>query len=108
MLSVAGILLARVLLNRLIPTIVRKNTPESQRGFGSNRGTADMIIVLRQIQGKCREQKIGLYTAFVELTTAVDTVSRDELWKILVRLGCSPPPNLLPSSASSMKVSKVR
>ena len=49
-----------------------------------------MIFVLRQIQEKCREQNMGLYAAFVDLTKAFDTVSRDGLWKILARLGCPP------------------
>ena len=79
--------MARVLLNRLIPTIAQENTPESQCGLRSNRGTVDMIFVLRQIQEKCREQIMGLYAAFVDLTKAFDTVSRGELWKILARLG---------------------
>uniref|UniRef100_UPI0025F63694 RNA-directed DNA polymerase n=1 Tax=Thiolapillus sp. TaxID=2017437 RepID=UPI0025F63694 len=90
LLSIAGKILARVLLNRLIPTIAQENTPESQCGFRSNRGTVDMIFVLRQIQEKCREQNMGLYAAFVDLTKAFDTVSRDGLWKILARLGCPP------------------
>ena len=46
-------ILAGVLLNRLIPTITQENTPESQCGFTSIRGTTDMIFVLRQIQEKC-------------------------------------------------------
>ena len=49
-----------------------------------------MIFVLRQIQEKCRQQNVGLYAAFVDLTKAFDTVSRDGLWKILARLGCPP------------------
>ena len=49
-----------------------------------------MIFVLRQIQEKCMEQKIGLYAAFVDLTKANDTVSRDGLWTILARLGRLP------------------
>ena len=40
-----------------------------------------MIFVLRQIQKKCREQNMGLYAAFVDLTKA---------WEILARLGCPP------------------
>ena len=88
LLSIAGKILARVLLNRLIPTIALENTPESQCGFRSIRGTVDMIFVLRQIQEKCREQSMGLYVAFVDLTKAFDTVTRDGLWKILARLGC--------------------
>ena len=65
-----------------------------------------MIFVLRQIQEKCREQSMGLYAAFVDLTKAVDTISRDGLWKILARLGC--PTKSLTILASCMKVSKVR
>ena len=49
-----------------------------------------MIFVLRQIQEKCREQNIGLYAAFLDLTKAFDTVSCDGMWKILARLGCPP------------------
>ena len=56
------------MLNRLIPTIAQENTPESQCGFKSNRGTVDMIFVLGQIQEKCTEQNMGLYAAFVDLT----------------------------------------
>ena len=47
-----------------------------------------MILVRRQIQEKCREQNMGLYAAFVDLTEAFDTVGRDGLWKILAHLGC--------------------
>ncbi|KAI8499112.1 hypothetical protein Bbelb_228760 [Branchiostoma belcheri] len=93
LLSIAGKILARVVLDRLIPTIAEENLPESQCGFRANRGTTDMIFVLRQIQEKCREQNMGLYAAFIDLTKAFDTVSRDGLWKILSRLGC--PPKLL-------------
>ena len=87
LLSVAGKILACVLLNRLIPTTAQENTPENQCGLRSNRGTVDMIFVLRQIQKKCREQDIGLYAAFIDLTKAFDTVSHDRLWKTLACLG---------------------
>ena len=106
LLSIAGKILAHVLLIRFIPTIAQENMPESQCGFRSNRGTTDMIFLLRQIQEKCREQNMGLYAAFVDLTMAFDTVSHDGLWKILARLGC--PPKFLTILRSSMKVSKVR
>ena len=79
LLSIAGKILAHVLLNRFIPTMAQENTPESQCGFRSNRGTVDMIFVLRQIQVKCREQNMGLNAAFVDLTKAFDIVSRDGL-----------------------------
>ena len=49
-----------------------------------------MIFVLRQLQEKCSEQNLGIYAAFVDLTKAFDTVSRDGLWKILLHLVCPP------------------
>ena len=79
LLSIAGKVLARILLNRLIPSIIEDFTLESQCGFQANRGTTDMIFVLRQIQEKCREQNMGLLVAFIDLTKAFNTVSRDGL-----------------------------
>ena len=70
LLSTAGKILARVLLDRLIPAIAEEVLPESQCGFRANRGTTDMIFVLRQIQEKCREQNMALHAAFVDLTKA--------------------------------------
>ena len=49
LLSIAGRILACILLNRLIPVIAQENMPENQRGFRSNRETVDMIFVLGQI-----------------------------------------------------------
>ena len=90
LLSIAGKILARILLNRLVPTIAEDNTPESQCGFRRNRSTTDMVFVLRQLQEKCREQNKGLYVSFVDLTKAFDTVSRKGMWQIMERLGCPP------------------
>ena len=49
-----------------------------------------MTFVLMQIKDKCREQNIGLYGAFTDLTKAFYTVSHDGLWKALAHLGCLP------------------
>ncbi|KAL8580967.1 hypothetical protein ACOMHN_017534 [Nucella lapillus] len=87
-LSIAGKILARVLLNRLVPAVAEYHLPESQYGFRDNRGTTDMVFVLRQLQEKCREQNKGLYVAFVDLTKAFYTVSKKGLWQIIERLGC--------------------
>ena len=35
------------------------------------------------------EEQCDLYTTFVDLTKAFDTVSRDGLWKIMGKFGCS-------------------
>ena len=89
LLSIAGKILARVLLNRLQDHLETKTLlPESQCGFRRGRGTVDMIFAARQLQEKCREQNVGLYTTFVDLTKAFDTVSRNGLWKIMGKFGC--------------------
>ena len=56
LLYTAGKIMARVLLDSLI----LENIPESLCVFRSNRRTADVIFVMRPIQGTCREQNIGL------------------------------------------------
>ena len=92
LLSHAGKILARVLLNRLIHHLESNVLlPESQCGFRSGRGTADMIFAVRQLQEKCQEQNQALYLTFVDLTKAFDTVCRDGLWAIMKKYGCPPP-----------------
>jgi len=56
LLSVAGKVLAHILLNRLMDHVDSSAiTPESQCGFRAGRGVTDMISD-RQIQEKCQEQ----------------------------------------------------
>lgn len=88
LLSIAGKILARILLNRLNAHLERDLLPESQCGFRAGRSTVDMVFAARQLQEKCREQNVGLYTTFVDLTKAFDTVSREGLWKIMAKFGC--------------------
>ena len=40
-----------------------------------------MIFAARQLQEKCQEQIVDLYSTYVDLTKAFDTVSREGLWK---------------------------
>jgi hypothetical protein len=88
LLSIAGKILARVLLNRLLKHLEQGLLPESQCGFRSQRGTVDMIFAARQLQEKCQEQHTDLFMTFVDLTKAFDTVSREGLWKIMGKFGC--------------------
>ena len=60
--------------------------PEKTEG----RGTIYTIFTARQLQEKCQEQNVDLYMTFVDLTKAFDTVSRDELWKIMAKFNCPP------------------
>ena len=88
LLSIAGKVLAGVLLNRLNEHLEQSGLlPESQLGFRKNRGTIDMIFTARQLQEKCQEQNMDLYMTFVDLIKAFDTVSREGLWKIMVKFG---------------------
>ena len=90
LLSVAGKVLAKIMLTRLLEHVVDLVLPESQRGFRRGRSTINMISVARQLQEKCREQHKDLFLAFVDLTKALDTVNRDLLWNILRKFGCPP------------------
>ena len=76
LLSVAGKILAKVLLNRLQP-LSESIIPETQCGFRPGRGTTDMIFSARQVQEKCREQGRDLCLAFIDLTKAFDSVNRE-------------------------------
>ena len=53
LLSAAGKIFARILLNRPSSHITPEVVPETQRGICSNRTTVDMIFCLRQLQEKC-------------------------------------------------------
>ena len=88
LLSIAGKILARILLNRLIVSVSEHNLPEAQCGFRPGRSTVDMVFAVRQVQEKCIEQQIDLYAVFIDLTKAFDTVNREALWTILLKLGC--------------------
>ena len=92
LLSIIGKTFARVALKRL-QRIAEEVYPESQCGFRANRSTNDMIFSIRQLQEKCREQRMPLYMVFIDLTKAFDLVSRDGLFRILDLVGC--PPKLL-------------
>ena len=87
LLSIAGKILARVLLNRLLP-LTEEILPATQFGFRPSRGTTDMIFVARQIHVKFREQNQELFMAIIDITKASDSINREALWKVLSRFGC--------------------
>ncbi|BHF60457.1 hypothetical protein SprV_0100342200 [Sparganum proliferum] len=88
LLNIAGKIFARILLNLLNNHLEQGLLPESQCGFRRHRGTTDMIFAARQLQEKCQEMRTHLYSTFVDLTKAFDTVNREELWKIMQKFGC--------------------
>ena len=76
------------LCNCLIVHLERGLLPESQCGFQKECGTINMVFAARQLREKCQEQNADLYSTYVDLTKAFDTLSRDGLWKIMANYGC--------------------
>ena len=87
-LAIAGKILIRMLLNRLIVQLEHGLLPESQCGFRGGRVTVDMIFAARQLQEKCQKQCDDLFITFIDLTKACDTVCRDGPWQIMEKFGC--------------------
>ena len=76
LLSIAGKIFARILVNRLSTYITPEVVPETQCGFRGNRSTMDMMFCLRQLQEKCIEQDRPLYMVFVDFSKAFDTAGK--------------------------------
>ena len=90
LLSVAGKVLAKIMLTHLLEHVVDLVLPESRCGFRRGRSTIDMIFVARQLHEESREQHQDLYMAFVDLLKAFDTVNQNLLWNNLRKFGCPP------------------
>ena len=89
LLSIAGKIYARILLNRLMEHIQAIGLiPESQNGFMPGRSTIDPCFSLRLLQEKCMLHGQDLYLLFIDLTKAFDTVNRSGLWSLLEKIGC--------------------
>ena len=88
LLSIAGKILAWVILNHFINSVSGESLPESQCGFRPGHSTGDMSFSLRQVQQKCSEQYMDLYAVFIDLTKVFDTLNIEALWVILTKLGC--------------------
>ncbi|BHF63476.1 hypothetical protein SprV_0200646800 [Sparganum proliferum] len=88
MLNIAGKVFARILLNRLNNHLQQGLLPENQCGFCRHRGIMDMIFAARQLQERCQEMRTHVYSTFVDLTKAFDTVNREGLWKNMQKFGC--------------------
>ena len=106
LLNVAGKILARVLLRRLMLHLTETMFPKSQCGFRPGRSTLDMVFVARLLLEKSREQQWKISYAFVDLTKAFNTVNRPLLWDLLQKFGCPPTfVSLLVSFHDDMKAS---
>ena len=81
--STAGKILARILLNRIITSASESTLPEARCGFSPGLSTIDMVFAVRQVKEKCIEQQMDLYSVLIDLMKAFDTVNREALWTIL-------------------------
>nr|VZI01508.1 unnamed protein product [Spirometra erinaceieuropaei] len=88
LLNIAGKIFVRILLNCLNNHLEEGLLPESQCAFRRHRGTTDMISDARQLQQKCQEMRTQMYSTFVDLTKAFDTVTPEILWKVVKKFGC--------------------
>ena len=89
LLSFDGKILARIFLNRLITSVPQSNLPKAQcGGFRLGRIAIDMMFAVRQIKEKCIGQQMDLYSVFIDLTKALDSVKREALGTIFTKLGC--------------------
>lgn len=86
LLAIVGKLYARIILNRVWPSIA-PFIPEAQCSFQPGRSTTDMMFAVRQLLEKCREQHQELHLVFVDLVKAFDSVNREVLWELLLRIG---------------------
>ena len=84
----AGKILLKIIARRLSEYCERVGIlPEEQRGFRPNRSTTDMMFVIRRLQELVREKQIMLYSCFIDLTKANDSVDRTLFWTVLARFG---------------------
>ncbi|VDM05684.1 unnamed protein product, partial [Schistocephalus solidus] len=88
LLNIAGKIFTRIPLNRLNGQLEQGLLPDSQCGFRRQRGTTEMIFAAYQLQEKCQEMRTHLYTTFVDLTKAFDTMNRDGMWKVMQKFSC--------------------
>ena len=105
MIFIAGEILARVLLNRLIPTITQEKKQQQQTNKQQQQNHARMPVWVHVQQRGDRHdlraeadseemQNMGLEAAFVDLTNAFDTLAAMDCGKSWRALAIPPPPFL--------------
>ena len=90
LLSTAYKIYTEVIRKRLEKEVEEKMLlPEGQAGFRKGRSTLDNIFILNHIVQRAKRKNKKVYTMFVDLKAAFDTVDRETLWKILKNMGIS-------------------
>jgi hypothetical protein len=86
LLSVAGKMLGRIIIDRLRNGVDKRLRME-QAGYRSGRGTTEQVFVLRNILEQVNEWQATLYLGFVDFEKAFDSVHRESLWIIMKKYG---------------------
>ena len=82
-------LFARLLYNRLKPTLDAQQAPD-QAGFRRKFRTDDHLFTLTMLQETARESQLPLWVATLDFKKAFDTVSHHALWESLQDQGIHP------------------
>ena len=86
--SVPGKVFSRILPERIKKEVEKEHVlRDKQAGFRQERSTMDQIATLRDIIEQSLEWNTTLYTIFVDLEKAFDSVDRDTLWTLLAYYG---------------------
>ena len=81
LLSVAGKMFARIILDRIRPHLLEHQRPE-QSGFSPKKSTVDRILALRVLIERRREFRKPFLGAYVDFRKAFDAVHKGSLWKL--------------------------
>ena len=80
--STTSKIFSKIILNRLGAGIDPQLRNE-QAGFRKGKSCSDHIFTLRQILEQSKEWNTTLYTTFIDLEKALDSVHRESFWRIL-------------------------
>ena len=86
LLFISGKVFNKILLNK-IREKTEVYTSDRQYGFRQNRGTVDVIFIVRQLMQKAGERVTICHYHFVDLKSAFDTIWRKALWKLMRSIG---------------------
>ncbi len=81
LLSVVGKVFAHILLER-INAVVEGQLSEAQAGFRVGRGCSDQIFTIRRVMEQAAARQMPVYTCYVDLRAAYDSVPREALWRV--------------------------
>ena len=93
LLSIAGKILACIMLNSLIPSVAEKTLPESKCEFHRSHSTTNMIFTVTYPSHRFKRNALNrtimcFNTVFIDLTKAFNMDNREALWVILRKPGC--------------------